>query len=376
MAKNENEYEQIPQAVMDAAVSQAAAGAQQQPSYAGTFDDQLASLYEQISSRPDFQYDVNADPLYQQHKDQYIQGGKLAMKDTMGQAAALTGGYGSTYGQQVGQQAYDAYLKDMGAVIPELYGMAYDMYRDKGDDLLKQYGLIGDMRDTEYSRYRDALSDWNYQQEVARQQEEVEYNRRQDQEKTAFSRQQQAYANLVALIKASGYTPTDAELQAAGLTREAANALQTEYQRTITPQVSGSSGGGGGGGGGGRGSSYSSQTAEIQKQLNAMGAGLTVDGVWGPKTQAAYDKYMGGGKSGGTSGSGSSAGTGSGKSDEQAYLEYLLSQGYQPSSQIVQSFARAHDLTIPSTSANQNVIPFTANKLDRGSTAKRKVKLN
>jgi hypothetical protein len=26
-----------------------------------------------------------------------------------------------------------------------------------------------------------------------------------------------------------------------------------------------------------------------------MGAGLTVDGVWGPKTQAAYDKYMGGG---------------------------------------------------------------------------------
>ncbi len=296
------EYEQIPQAVMNAAVAQATGA--QAPTYAGTFDEQLSELYDRIQNREDFSYDVNADPLYQAYKDRYIQGGKLAMKDTMGQAAALTGGYGSTYGQQVGQQAYDAYLKDMGAVIPELYGMAYDMYRDKGDDLLKQYGLLGDMRDTEYSRYRDALSDWNYQQEVERQQEEVEYNRRQDQEKTAFSRQQQAYANLVALIKASGYTPTDAELQAAGLTREAASALQTEYQRTITPQVSGSSSGGGGGGGrsGGGGGSYSSQTAEIQKQLNAMGAGLTVDGVWGPKTQAAYDKYMGGGKSGGTSG--------------------------------------------------------------------------
>lgn len=363
MAKNENEYEQIPQAVMDAAVAQATGA--QAPTYAGTFDEQLSELYDRIQNRENFSYDVNADPMYQAYKDQYVQGGKLAMKDTMGQAAALTGGYGSTYGQQVGQQAYDAYLKDMGAVIPELYGMAYDMYRDKGDDLLKQYGLIGDMRDTEYSRYRDALSDWNYQQEVARQQEEVEYNRRQDQEKTAFSRQQQAYANLVALIKASGYTPTDAELQAAGLTREAASALQTEYQRTITPQVSGSSGGGGGGGGS-RGGSYSSQTAEIQKQLNAMGAGLTEDGVWGPKTQAAYDKYMGGGKSGGTSGSGSSAGTGSGKSDEQAYLEYLLSQGYQPSSQIVQSFARAHDLTIPRSSTT-----FAANKLNRGSTSKR-----
>ena len=55
----------------------------------------------------EFKYNVNADPLYQQYKDQYIQGGKLAMMDTMGKAAALTGGYGSTYGQQVGQQDID-----------------------------------------------------------------------------------------------------------------------------------------------------------------------------------------------------------------------------------------------------------------------------
>ena len=298
----DKDKELIPQAVMDKAVAQAGAtNPQTQPTYAGTFDGKLQEIYDRISNREQFQYDVNADPLYGMYKDQYIQGGKLAMKDTMGQAAALTGGYGSTYGQQVGQQAYDAYLKDMGAVIPELYGMAYDMYRDKGDDLLKQYGLLGDMRDTEYGRYRDALDDWNYQQELARQKEETEYNRQQDREKTAYSRQQQAYANLVALIKASGYQPTDAELQAAGLTREAASALQQEYTRSITPQVTGSSGSGGGGGGG---SGYSSQTAEIQRQLNAMGAGLAVDGIWGPLTQAAYEKYMGGsgGGAGNTSG--------------------------------------------------------------------------
>lgn len=298
MANKDNEL--IPQAVMDEAVAQATGGAtdpNQRPSYAGTFDKQLQDIYDKISSREPFQYDVNADPLYGMYKDQYIQGGKLAMKDTMGQAAALTGGYGSTYGQQVGQQAYDAYLKDLGAVIPELYGMAYDMYRDKGDDLLKQYGLLGDMRDTEYGRYRDELGDWNYQQELARQKEETEYNRRIDEEKTTYSRQQQAYANLVALIKASGYQPTDAELAAAGLTREAASALQQEYTRSITPQTTGSSGGGGGGGGG---SSYNAQTAEIQRQLNSMGAGIAVDGIWGPLTQAAYEKYMGGGSGGNT----------------------------------------------------------------------------
>ena len=32
----------------------------------------------------------------------------------------------------------------------------------------------------------------------------------------------------------------------------------------------------------------------MQKRLNAMGANLAVDGIWGAQTQAAYDKYMGG----------------------------------------------------------------------------------
>lgn len=292
------------------------------PVYTGSFDDQLNDVFNRITNREPFQYDVNADPLYQAAKDRFIQGGKLAMKDTMGQAAGLTGGYGSTYAQGVGQQAYDAQLQGLTDVIPELYGMAYDMYKDKGDDLLKEYGLLGDMRDTEYNRFRDQLSDWNYDQEVARQQEETAYNRRIDEEKTAFSRQQQAYSNLVALIKMSGYQPTDAELAAAGLTREAANAIQQEYTRSITPQAtaSGSGGGGGGrsGGGGGGGGGYrsGSDIAALQRQLNAMGENLDVDGILGPLTQAAaarhgisigggvYTPQSGGGNTGGTNTSG------------------------------------------------------------------------
>lgn len=304
------------------------AGQTQKPTYAGTHDQQLADLYQQISSRPDFKYDVNADPLYQQYKDEYIQGGKLAMRDTMGKAASLTGGYGSTYGQQVGQQAYDAYLKDLTAAIPELYGVAFDAYKDKGDQLLKQYGLVGDMRDTEYSRYRDEMGDWTKDREYQRQVENEEYSRRIAEEQTAYNRQQdqlkqqqQLYANLYAMIKASGYVPTDEELAAAGMTREGAAAIAAEFQRgvdlenrnqalkewQIGMQVygggsGGSSGGGGGGrsGGGGGGSySYSGDTLAIQQQLNAMGAGIAEDGLWGPETQAAYEAYMGGGGGGG-----------------------------------------------------------------------------
>lgn len=39
--------------------------------------------------------------------------------------------------------------------------------------------------------------------------------------------------------------------------------------------------------------SRGSQVRDLQKQLNARGASLTVDGIWGPKTQAAYNKYGG-----------------------------------------------------------------------------------
>lgn len=290
------------------------------PTYAGTFEDQLRDLYSQIQDRPDFSYDVNADPLYDMYKDKYVQQGKLAMKDTMGQAAALTGGYGSTYGQQVGQQTYDAYLQNLGDVIPELYNLAYKKYSDDGDKLLTLYGLTGQQRDTEYNRWRDELSDYNYEQEVARQREETEYNRQQDAEKTAYSRQQQAYSNLVALIKLSGYNPTDEELAAAGLTRAAAQAIAAEYTRSITPTTTGGgsgSGGGGrsGGGGGGGGYRSGSDIAALQRQLNAMGENLDVDGILGPLTQAAAARHgisIGGGVYTPQSGGGNTGGSGKG----------------------------------------------------------------
>ncbi len=324
--------------LQDAVQNRALAAAQNtvKPTYAGTFEGQLNDIFDKIQNREPFNYNVNEDPLYQSYKDQYIQGGKLAMKDTMGQAAALTGGYGNTYGQQVGQQAYNAYLQNLSAVIPELYDRAYGKYQDEGDDLKDQFALAGQLRDTEYGRYRDDMGDWEYDQKVAAEREQEDYNRRTAEEQRAWQQQQQNYSNLVALIKASGAMPTDEQLAAAGMNRADADALRDEFNRQVAAEQAAaalaerelqakidyqnaqlaaqreaaaasaarSSGGGGGGsrssGGGGGGSS---STAAIQRQLNAMGANLDVDGIWGPQTQAAYDRYMGGGGSSGSGGS-------------------------------------------------------------------------
>jgi hypothetical protein len=128
--------------------------------YSQPWDTYINDVVNKILNREDFSYDLNGDALYQQYKDKYTQQGKMAMADTMGQAAAMTGGYGSSYAQSVGQQAYQAQLQNLNDIIPELYQMAYDRYQQKGQDLYNQYGMLSDLDNTEYGRYRDSVSDW------------------------------------------------------------------------------------------------------------------------------------------------------------------------------------------------------------------------
>lgn len=144
-------------------VSQAQALLQQQMAakpgaYQSTWEGQLNEMIGKILNREEFSYDLNADALYQQYKDRYIQQGKMAMMDTMGQAQAATGGYGNSYAQSVGQQAYQSYLQGLNDVVPELYGQAYDRYAQEGQDLYNQYALLGEQEEQDYGRYQDELA--------------------------------------------------------------------------------------------------------------------------------------------------------------------------------------------------------------------------
>ncbi len=113
------------------------------------------SVFDKIMNREDFSYDLNGDALYQQYKDKYIQQGKMAMQDTMGQAAAMTGGYGNSYAATVGNQAYQASLENLNDIVPELYQMAYDKYNQEGQDLYNQYAMLSDDRNAQYGMHMD-----------------------------------------------------------------------------------------------------------------------------------------------------------------------------------------------------------------------------
>lgn len=239
---------------------------QTRPEYQDSYSRQLQDLYDKIMGREKFRYDAANDPLYQQYRQMYVQQGRQAMADTMGQAAGLTGGYGSTYSQAAGQQQYDAYLQKLNEVVPELYAQARQAYNDEGDRMLQQYQLTGDLRDDEYSRYQDQLSNWwkdlSYQADRA----DTEYSRgaenwwnaesagRQDRE-FAYQQKKDAYSNLVTLIGATGYSPSQQELEAAGMSAAEAAKWQEYYRQQQAAAAAARSGYGSGGSGSSSGKS-------------------------------------------------------------------------------------------------------------------------
>lgn len=226
------------------------------PTYAGTYDTKLEEIYDKIVNRDKFKYDVNGDALYQQLASQYQQQGKMAMQDTMGQAAALTGGYGNSYAVTAGNQAYQGYLQKINEMVPELHDAALARYNAEGEALMDEYALTGDLRDEEYSRYQDELN--LYLQDVDRKQaladnayergrdnwytayqmgvdaDNTRYEREQYEAETAYGKQQDAYERLISLITTTGYTPSAQELQAAGMSQAQAQAYADYYTKQNT----------------------------------------------------------------------------------------------------------------------------------------------
>lgn len=224
------------------------------PEYNSSYDEQISQIYNKIVSREPFRYDPMSDSLYGNYREQYTQLGRKAMRDTMGQAAALTGGYGSSYAQQLGQQEYDSYLQKLGEVLPELYSAAYQRYKDQGDNLEQEYQRLLGMEQTEYGRYRDQVEDVKYQQGMEAEQAAAEQERKDEN-----------YDRLVELITKTGYTPSAEELEASGMTQAQANAYKSRY------------GGGGGGYRSGPSSTYlayyygkkTSGNSKAQSKINA-----------------------------------------------------------------------------------------------------------
>lgn len=222
-----------------------------------------SDLYGQIANRPKFTYDVNNDALYQSYRDQYARNGQRAMQDTMGQAAALTGGYGSTYAQAVGQQQYNDYMTKLNAEIPNLYAQARAAYDKDTDDLYNRYNLAMTMENQEYNRGRDALDDeWrNKEWEANQAYQNWQMNR---------TNQQDAREYALMMIK-MGQMPSQDALAATGWSLEDVQAMVNYYKQMQAASGGTRSGGSYGGGvGSGSGSGNGYETGEENPYMSGI----------------------------------------------------------------------------------------------------------
>lgn len=121
--------------------------------YKSQYDSVVKDLYDQISNRDPFQYNASDDQLYQQYVDRYQNMGRKAMMDTVGQGAALTGGYDNSYAQNVGQQAYDEYLQGLNDKLMDTYQLAYGQYQDRGNDMYNLFNAAGTLAQNDFDRY-------------------------------------------------------------------------------------------------------------------------------------------------------------------------------------------------------------------------------
>lgn len=136
------------------------------------WSDELDSIYGQISGREKFSYDMNNDAFYKQYAQQYAANAKLAMEDTVGQASALTGGYGNSYAATAGQAMYNQHMQGLNDRATELYQLALQQYNAEGDRLNNLYSMTANAYGMEQDRINSEIAEaqWNAEFDEAQRQ--------------------------------------------------------------------------------------------------------------------------------------------------------------------------------------------------------------
>ena len=125
--------------------------------YQSSYRDQMQNLLAAVTDTGSFSYDAASDPNYQAYAKQYRREGERAVADTLGNAAALTGGIPSSYAVTAANQAGDYYATQLSDKLPELNGAAYDRYVKEKALAQNAYETLSAADNTDYQRYIDAL---------------------------------------------------------------------------------------------------------------------------------------------------------------------------------------------------------------------------
>lgn len=193
---------------------------------------------------------------------------------------------------QAATDQYNSQIKDAGQDYEEAARRAYVskmMSQRNMDQELAANGIYGGMADSQRiateTNYENDLTDLTtqYQSTIADLQQAITSAKLAGDAQAAES--MASYLSQVQAQYAS-YLQNERGIQAEiDMFNRQLAAQQAQQAQSYSSGGSGYSSGGGG---------YDAEVAALQQELNARGANLTVDGVWGPKTQEAYNSLMNG----------------------------------------------------------------------------------
>ena len=121
-----------------------------------TFSSKYGSkINDALNTVTDFKYDPMKDASYRALAKIYGARGNRAAEDTLGDAAALNGGYGTSYAVSAAQQARNQYNQELAALIPDLEERAFSRAQTT-------YNVLRDADNNDYDKYRDLMSDYQF----------------------------------------------------------------------------------------------------------------------------------------------------------------------------------------------------------------------
>lgn len=204
----------------------------------------LKDLYGDIMDNTE--YDVTQDPAYSSLKKTAYRESDRTMRDVLAQGNARTNGFANSAAVTAASQARDYAMSQFDDKVADLEDRALSKQNAKISAKMQLLSAIEGMEATKRQNYLDDLE--RLEQQAAEEKSTAE-------------------SEALNIIKLGG-VPSDELLSRTGWSQEYIAAIK---QNTYD----------------------SMDTASMQRYLNSQGASLTVDGSWGPKTEAAYQAIFG-----------------------------------------------------------------------------------
>ena len=135
--------------------------AQKPADYTAPYADRINQTLDAILNGEKFSYDFNVDPIYRQLQDNFVKQGNMAMQNATAKAAALSGGYGSSYGITAGTQAYLQSMDELNDSALELREQAYQAWLGEEEKKRQNLALLQQQEADAYGKYRDEVADYN-----------------------------------------------------------------------------------------------------------------------------------------------------------------------------------------------------------------------